>query len=70
MADELNEWILDELAGASPRSEHVHDTIVWIHEAQPEDDAGLVEDVETAKARDTFIPDTCKELLHIRMSNK
>ena len=60
MADELNERILNELASTCPGSKHVHDTVIRIHETQPEDDAGLVDDIEPSKAWNTFVPDTCK----------
>ena len=70
MTDELDEWILDELASAGVGGQHVHDTVVRIHEAQPEDDARLVDDVQTAKARNTLVPNTCEELLHVRVRHK
>ena len=59
MADKLNEWILDKLSGTCSGSKHVHETVKWIHETQPEDDAGLVDDVQSSKSWNTLIPDTC-----------
>ena len=59
MADELDEWILDELSGACAWSEHVHDTVKRIHETQPENDTGLVDDVQSSKSRNTLVPDAC-----------
>ena len=50
MADELDEGLLDELPCLRVGGEHVHDAVVGEHDAQAEDEEGLLDDVTPSKS--------------------
>ena len=57
MADELDEWFLDELPRLGVGGQHVHEAVVGEHDAELEDEEGLEDDVVPPEPRNSFVPD-------------